>query len=204
MIQPRNASTLLLGGVLLPLLVLVMHPTGHDLAHDPNGRTLAVNHLVHGIAIACMPLLAAGLAGLCAWLRWTATASLAFAVYLLSVACNLIAAMMSGFVAPRLLSGDAAPDTALLHYTHDINQAFATTAVVATGIAFALWSFALLGRGKVRLAAAGAAIGTVQAAGILSGLLQLNVTGILTATALQAAWLLPLAWMLRRESLADA
>lgn len=197
MIQPRQAGILLMTGILLPLLVLVMHPTGHDLANDPNDRMQTVNHLVHGIAIVCLPLLATGLAGLCAWLRWSMTASLAFAVYLLSSACNLVAAMMSGFVAPRLLSGDAPPDASLLHYTHDINQAFATSAVVAAGIAFVLWGMALHLRGKTWLAVLGVAIGIVQAGGVLSGLLQLDVKGILLATALQATWLLPLAWTLR-------
>ena len=72
MIQPRQSAALLMTGVLLPLLVLVMHPTGHELADDPSGRMRAVNALVHGIAIACLPLLATGLAGLCAWLRWPA------------------------------------------------------------------------------------------------------------------------------------
>ena len=200
MIQPRQSAALLMTGVLLPLLVLVMHPTGHELADDPHGRMQAVNVLVHGIAMACLPVLATGLAGLCAWLRWSATASLAFAIYLLSSACNLVAAMMSGFVAPRLLSGGTTPDASLLHYTHDINQAFATSAVVATGIAFVLWSMALHRRGKTWLAALGVVIGIVQVAGILSGLLQLDVTGILLATALQAAWLLPLAWTLRHAS----
>ncbi len=197
MIQPRQAGALLMTGVLLPLLVLVMHPTGHDLANDPDGRVRAVNYLVHGIAIACLPLLATGLAGLCAWLRWSATASLAFAIYLLSSACNLVAAMMSGFVAPRLLSGGATPDASLLHFTHDINQAFATSAVVAAGIAFVSWGLALHRRGKTWLAALGVVIGIVQVAGILSGLLQLDVKGILLATALQAAWFMPLAWTMR-------
>jgi hypothetical protein len=200
MIQPRQSAALLMTGVLLPLLVLVMHPSGHDLVHDPDGRMRAVNTLVHGIAIACLPLLATGLAGLCAWLRWSATASLAFAFYLLSSACNLVAAMMSGFVAPRLLSGGATPDASLLHFTHDINQAFATCAVVAAGTAFVLWGLALHRRGKTWLAALGVVIGILQVAGILSGLLQLDVKGILLATALQAAWLLPLAWTLRHAS----
>ena len=200
MIQPRQSAALLMTGVLLPLLVLVMHPTGHELADDPDGRMRAVNTLVHGIAIACLPLLATGLAGLCAWLRWQATASLAFAVYMVSGICNLVAAMMSGFVAPRLLSGGATPNASLLHFTHDINQAFATSAVVATGIAFVLWSLALHRRGRTWLAALGVVIGSVQVAGILSGLLQLDVKGILLATALQAAWLLPLAWTLRLTS----
>ncbi len=198
MIQPRHAGTLLMTGVLLPLVVLVMHPTGHELAHDPNGQIRAINTLVHGIAIACLPLLATGLAGLCGWLRWSATASLAFAVYLMSSTCNLVAAMMSGFVAPPLLSDGTTPDASLLHYTHDINQAFATSAVVAAAIAFALWSLALHRRGKTWLAALGVVTGIVQAGGILSGLLQLDVKGILLVTALQAAWLLPLAWTLRR------
>ena len=200
MIKPRQSAALLMAGILLPLLVLVMHPTGHELANDPNGRMRAINTLVHGIAIACLPLVATGLAGLSTWLRWSATASLAFAVYLLSSACNLVAAMMSGFVAPRLLSGGATPDPSLLHFTHDINQAFATCAVVATGIAFVLWSLALHRRGKTWLAALGVVIGIVQVAGILSGLLQLDVKGILLATTLQAAWLLPLAWTLRLVS----
>lgn len=200
MIQPRQSAALLMTGVLLPLLVLVMHPTGHELADDPDGRMRAVNHLVHGIAIACLPLLATGLAGLCAWLRWSATASLAFAVYLVSGICNLVAAMMSGFVAPRVLTVGATADGSLLHFTHEINQAFATSAVVATGSAFVLWSLALHRRGRTRLAALGVVIGIVQGAGILSGLLQLDVKGILLATALQAAWLLPLAWTLRQAA----
>lgn len=125
MVQPRQSAALLMTGVPLPLLVLVMHPTGHELADDPDGRMRAVNALVHGIAIACLPLLATGLAGLCAWLRWSATASLAFAVNLLASACNLVAAMLSGLVAPRLLSGGATPDTSLLHFTHDIKPALA-------------------------------------------------------------------------------
>lgn len=200
MIQPRRSAALLMTGILLPLVVLIMHPTGHDLADDPNGRMRAVNALVHGIAIACLPLLATGLSGLCAWLRWSSSASLAFAVYLLSSACNLVAAMMSGFVATRLLSSGTPPDASLLHFTHAINQAFATSAVVATGIAFVLWSLALHRRGKTGLAALGVVIGIVQVAGILSGLLQLDVEGILLATAVQGAWLLPLAWTLRRTS----
>ena len=200
MIQPRQSAALLMTGVLLPLLVLVMHPTGHELADDPHGRMQAVNVLVHGIAMACLPVLATGLAGLCAWLRWPATATLAFAIYLIASTCNLLAAMMSGFVAPRLLSVGATPDASLLHFTHDINQAFATSAVVAAGIAFVLWSLALHRRGRTWLAALGVVIGIVQVAGILSGLLQLDVKGILLATALQAAWLLPLAWTLRLTS----
>ena len=63
MIQPRQSALLLMTGVLLPLLVLVMHPTGHELADDPSGRMRAVNALLLGIDIARLPLLATGLAG---------------------------------------------------------------------------------------------------------------------------------------------
>lgn len=197
---------MLLAGVLLPLLVLAMHPTGHDLAHDPHGRMLAVNHLVHGIAIACMPLLVAGLAGLCSLLQWSLAATLAFATYCMATACNLVAATMSGFVAPRLLSGGGPDDASmrLLHYTHDINQAFAVLAVVATGLAFIAWGWALRRHEPRRtwLAALGAFVGGALAVGIVTGRLQLDVRGILVAAALQACWLLPLALALR--STADA
>ena len=192
---------MLLAGVLLPLLVLAMHPTGHDLAHDPHGRVRMVGQLVHGVAIAGMPLLLAGLAGLCAWLRWSVAATLAFAAYCIATACNLVAATMSGFVAPRLLP-DGGPDDAsvrLLHYTHDINQAFAMPAAVATGVAFIAWGWALRRHepGKTWLGALGMLVGGVVVVGILAGLLRLDVTGILIATALQASWLLPLALALR-------
>jgi hypothetical protein len=198
---------LLLAGVLLPLLVLAMHPTGHDLANDPHGRMPAVNHLVHGIAIACMPLLLAGVAGLCAWLRWSVAATLAFATYCLATACNLVAATMSGFVAPRLFPGE--PDAAsvrLLHYTHDINQAFAMLAMVGTGVAFVAWGWALRRREPRRtwLAALGALVGGVLVIGVFSGLLRLDVRGILVASALQASWLIPLAVVLRGPTDADS
>jgi len=201
MIRPKQSGSLLLAGVLLPLLVLAMHPTGHDLAHDTQGRMLAVNRLVHGIAIACLPLLLAGLAGFCAWLRWSLAATLAFATYCIATACNLVAATMSGFVAPRLLSGGQ-PDAVsmrLLHYTHDINQAFALLAVVATGVAFVAWGWALRSRGprKTWLAALAALVGVVLACTTTLGLLRLDARGILVATALQATWLLPLALVLR-------
>jgi len=201
MIQPRPAGALLMAGVLLPLLVLAMHPTGHDLAHDPHGRMLVVNYLVHGIAIACMPLLLAGLAGLCTWLRWSTSATLAFAAYAIATICNLVAAMMSGFVAPRLLSAGEPDDAAMrmLHYTHDINQLFAMLAAIASGVAFVAWAWALHRHvpRKAGLAAFGALVGCVLAIGVLSGLLRLDVRGILVAAILQAAWLLPLARMLR-------
>jgi hypothetical protein len=207
MIRPKQAGVLLATGVLLPLLVLAMHPTGHDLAHDPHGRMLAVNHLVHGIAVAAMPLLLAGLAGLCAWLRWSASATLGFATYCIATACNLVAATMSGFVAPRLLAGGDADGTALrlLQYSHDINQAFAFIAAVATGLAFVAWAWSLHRHAvrKSALAALGALLGGVLVAAIASGTLRLDVSGILVATALQAAWLLPVAWMLGGAQAAD-
>lgn len=203
MITPRQSGNLLLCGVLLPLVVLLMHPSGHDLAHDQSGRTLAVNYLVHGIAIACLPLLATGLTGLCAWLRWSAGTTLAGVVYAIATTCNLIAATMSGFVGPRLLSADPidAPTRTLLNYTHDINQAFAMLAVVATGAAFLAWGVALYRQqaGQRGLAAIGGVVGLGLLGGILSGQLQLDVQGILIATAMQAAWLLPLAHALRQQ-----
>ena len=100
---------------------------------------------LHGIAIACLPLLATGLPGAGAWLRWSTSATLGCVMYAIATVCNLIAATMSGFVAPRLLSGGTPDATSqlLLHYTHDTNQAFAMLAVLATGIAFLLLGWSL-------------------------------------------------------------
>lgn len=198
MIHPRHAGILLMTGVLLPLLVLVMHPTGRELAGDASGHVVVVNHLVHGIAIAGLPLLVVGLAGLCRMLRWSVPATLAFATYLLASASNFVAATMSGFVAPRLVDrGEHAMQ--LLRYSHDINQAFAGIGQVAAGIALLLWALALWRARMSLLAGIATVAGTLLVGGVLSGWLALDVRGIIIATALQAAWYLPVAWRLLRQ-----
>jgi len=207
--QTRRAGQALLLGILLPLLILGLHPTAHDLATDAGARMAAVNRLVHGTAIASLPLLFFGVTGLARHLRWSPAATLGLVAYGFSVVGNLVAALMSGFVAPgaiaRLQAADPAEvvvDRALLRYTGDLNQAFARMAVVAAGVAILLWAYDIArGRRLTRATAVvGAVVGLALVLGMVGGVLHLDVRGVIIATALQAVWLVMVAIELLRES----
>ncbi len=203
----RGAGQCLLVGIVLPLLILGLHPTAHDLTAESGSRMATINHLVHGIAIAAQPLVLLGPLGLTQYLGWSLTAAGAFVVYCHNLVGTLFAALMSGFVASDIvvkLRG-AEPSAqagyqSLLDYTHVLNQAFARFSVLAAGIALVLWSVAILRSGKLsRLTAiVGCAVGAILGLGILLGQLPLNVGGILLATALQAVWLAMVALQLQR------
>jgi hypothetical protein len=205
----RRAGQALLLGILLPLLILGLHPTAHDLAADAGARMAAVNRVVHGTAIASLPLLFFGVAGLARHLRWSAAATLGLVVYGFSVIGNLVAALMSGFVAPvvieRLQAVDPAAavvDRALLHYTGELNLAFAKMAVLTAGVAILLWAFEIArGRRLTRATAVvGGGVGLALTLGIVAGILYLDVRGVILATGLQAVWLVMVAIQLVRPS----
>lgn len=203
----RRAGQVLLIGILLPLLILGLHPTAHDLTADSGTRVTAINHFVHGIAIAAQPLVLLGLIGLTQYLEWSPVATGALVVYGFAVVGNLVAALMSGFVASDVIAqlrvGDpvsAGPNQALLHYTASVNQAFAKVAVLAAGVAILLWSLEIA---RTRLlsrlsAAVGVAVGLLLLFGILLGQPHLDVRGIILATAMQAIWMVLIAVQLQR------
>jgi len=169
----RRAAIALLIGVLAPLLIMGMHPTGGDITRG-GARLVTINHWVHGVSLAAQPVVFLGLLGLWRSVRSDlATAALVFYGFGIDV------------VADRLLLG----------YTGMLNQAFAKVSVAAIGASLILWGAALWpigGRsGFARLpAAAGVMIGAVLALGILTGWLRLTVRGIVIVTLLQGIWIL--------------
>lgn len=203
----RRAGQCLMAGILLPLLVLGLHPTAPELLEESGSHLATVNHLVHGVALVAQPLLLLGLIVLTWHLGWSLTATGAFVVYCLGVVAIVMAALMSGFVASdviaqlRIADPQAAGDLrGLLGYTHILNQAFAKLSVIAAGAAIILWSVDI---GRTRtlsraVCVAGLAIGAVLVFGILSGELALNVKGMLVATGLHALWLALVAIHLHR------
>ncbi len=203
----RRAGHALLLGVLLPLAILWMHPTAHDLTADSGSRLATVNHVVHGIAIAAQPLVLLGLVGLTQLLECSATATLALLVYAMGVMATVVAAVMSGFVASDVIVEFRAADAAAtgllqshLAYTHYLNQAFAKVAVVAQGVSLILWAIALRASGRLHplTPVVGGVVGAMLALGVVQGTLALDVRGILLATGLQAVWLVFVALQLRR------
>ena len=192
--QERRAAFALLIGVVAPLLIMGMHPTGGDITRG-GARLVLINHVVHGVALAAQPVVFLGLLGLWRSLRSDiATAALVF--YAFGIVAILSAATLSGFVAPGV-----ANDPPLLFYTGQLNQGFAKVSVAAIGASLILWGVALWApRGFVRLpAAAGVIIGAVLALGVLTGWLHLSAGGIVIVTLLQGIWIILVAAHLLRE-----
>ena len=114
MTQERRAAVALLIGVVAPLLIMGMHPTGGDVTRG-GARVVTINHWVHGVSLAAQPIVFLGLLGLWRTFRSdVATAALVF--YAFGIVAILSAAALSGFVAP-----DVAADRVLLGYTGQLN-----------------------------------------------------------------------------------
>ncbi len=61
--QERRAAIALLIGVIAPLLIMGMHPTGADITTG-GARLVMINRLVHGVSLAAQPVVFLGLLGL--------------------------------------------------------------------------------------------------------------------------------------------
>lgn len=196
------------------LLVMLVHPTGSDIVGDASGtrHALALASWVHGVAIAAIPLLLAGMASL-SW-RLRAKSGLAlggFVSFALASVAVMLAAVMSGFVATSVLghlpaAGDPLRDVALqqLHYTHLLNQAFAKVYVGLAGLAFVLWSLAMRGdRGfPAALSWFGCVAGLLPFIGVAVGHLKLEVQGFGLVVLTHAAWMMAAAWSARSDAAA--
>ncbi len=187
--EERRAAIALLIGVIAPLLIMGMHPTGADITIG-GARLVLINHMVHGVSLAAQPVVFLGLLGLWRRLRSdVATAALVF--YAFGIVAILSAAVLSGFVAPEVVA-----ERPLLFYTGQLNQGFAKVSVAAIGASLILWGVAL--RFARLPAAAGVIIGAVLVLGVLTGWLHLSASGIVIVTLLQAIWIILVAALLLR------
>jgi len=187
--EERRAAIALLVGVVAPLLIMGMHPTGADITIG-GARLVLINHMVHGVSLAAQPVVFLGLLGLWRRLRSdVATAALVF--YAFGIVAILSAAVLSGFVAPEVVA-----ERPLLFYTGQLNQGFAKVSVAAIGASLILWGVAL--RFARLPAAAGVIIGAVLVLGVLTGWLHLSASGIVIVTLLQGIWLILVAALLLR------
>jgi hypothetical protein len=208
--MPREpaAAILLLIGTLLGMSVMVLHPTGADIVNSQNfaGHAL-LNRGVHGVAIASLPLLVLGFAGLCRRLGWPDLATAGLVVYAFAAVAVMIAAVASGFIATDLIERMFTADAATLPIlraqmvnTHAWNQAFAAVNVVAGSAAILLWSLAILKRGAMprALAYAGIVIGILVPAAVISGHVRLEIHGFGAIVFLHGAWTIAVAAFLFR------
>jgi hypothetical protein len=189
----------LIAGAAGGLVTMILHPTGHDLfapGHLAPAAFLAA--AVHALAIASMPV--SFLGALALTRRVESPLRLAVAalvVYGFALAAGMMAAVVSGFVGPGLVSeiidAEASAGQAwriALDYNHRLNQEFARTYAVASSAAIVLWSASIL---RSRSLAPGVAIygllvGPAIVLAVLSGHLRLNVHGFGLIVLAQAVW----------------
>jgi hypothetical protein len=204
------SGILLIAGSLLTMSVMFLHPTSHDLLAPGNfARQAHRNTLVHGAAIAAIPMLFLGLLGLSRRLGFDDLSVAATVSYGLGAIAVFGAAVASGFVATEAIGrmievGEDASGMyhALLASTGWWNQAFATVGVGASATAILLWSAAILRSSRVpRLfGVAGAVIGGAILLAFLSGHLRLNIHGFGIVVLAESLWFIGVGALLIRES----
>lgn len=215
----RNTDRDLVGGILLiagslaGMVVMVLHPTAHHLIAGEGGEPQAhLNVMVHGLAIASMPVLFMGLLGLARRLGFTDLTLAALVAFGFGAVAVMSAAVASGFVAtplvPKLLAAEGGSRDiyhALLDYTGLINQGFARVYVVAASAAILLWSAGILrGRRMPRaVGIVGALLGTAILIAVISGHLRLDVHGFGAVTFAQSGWMIWIGVLLCREGPKD-
>jgi hypothetical protein len=190
----RAAGMLLFLASVLSVLAMAHHPTG--LAQPGLVR------LVHGGMMVLMLAMFAGFVRFAARRGLARLAVLcALVAYGAGIIGNLLAASVSGFLAPALSDADASPE--LLRLMWPLNQTFAFAAAYAISGAFALWGadLALRGGGVDRLLGlAGLAAGLAPAALLANGALDLHVAGAFVVYAAQAAFTALVGlWLARRS-----
>lgn len=209
--RERSAAILLVTGTLAGMLVMVLHPTGADIVNAQNvAHHALLNRAVHGVAIASLPMLFLGFAGLCRRLAWTEVVIAGLVSYGFAAIAVMAAAVASGFIVTGLIEQMLAADEAarpvlraLMRYTHQWNQALAAVHVVASSAAVLLWSLAIVKGGAMprALGYAGAAIGAIVPVALIAGPLRLDVHGFGLVVFVQGAWTIAVAVALFRTDL---
>jgi hypothetical protein len=150
------------------------------------------------VAIATAPLLTFGFFALTRSIGFGNTpATLAFFFYLFGAVAVMLAATMSGLVAPRLIEARmaaAATDQSMIHallrLEWYLNQSFAQIHVALFSGAIALWALGWPDKGILGAAIqiAGLVIGIGVFAWLVSGSLMLDVHGMGAVVLAQGAW----------------
>ena len=199
-----------LGGV----ITMIFHPTGHDLLNQPDEiarRNELIATAVHVLAIISLPITFFGLLGFC-WRLGLANplVSLGLIVYGFGSIAVMSAAVLSGLVGPvltrKILEADEATKKilyAILRSNYELNQGFDKIFVVATVVAFILWSILLLKKSRFMQLTAilGFIIGVLSLVGVFSGHLRMDIHGFGAFIFAQSVWLILVAiFMIRGES----
>ena len=205
--RTRLGGGSMIAGAVMGVVVMVFHPTGHDVMRDPFQGVIAF--VVHALALFSVPIAFYG--GFALTRRLSppgALAELALVFYATAGVATMMAATASGFLVPGLLADAMSHGEgrgiagALLHYNFDFNQAFAKILVAASSVAIGLWSIEIA---RTRLISRGTGIygciiAVVALVVLLSGHLRLDVHGFGAVVLAQAIWLVLVGIELLREA----
>jgi hypothetical protein len=202
-------GALLIGGSLALALVMVLHPTAHDLLEGPDpARQAHLGVMVHALALLAVPIVFLGQLGLARRLGPSDLTAAALVAYGFGGAAVMCAAVASGFVATavieQILTAEAGSRDMygeLLAYTGHMIQGFTRVYVVASSAAILLWSAAILRSARMSRVAgvAGVAVGAGVLVALLSGHVRLDVHGLGIVTFAQSGWLIWLGVLLCRD-----
>ena len=212
--RERLGGLAMIAGVMMGLVTMALHPTGHDVARDMATQG-ALAMAVHALAIASAPVALFGALMLTRVLAEDgplargSLAELALAFQALAAIATFMAATASGLLAPELIANamtaqgdERVMAAAVLRYNGALNQAFARVLVGASSVAIALWSVEMLrtrrlGRGT---AVYGLVAALVTLALLLSGNLRLDVHGFGAVVLAHGVWTVLAGVSLMRES----
>lgn len=184
----RAAGIALIGAAGLSMLAMAHHPTS---LHA--GAPIAI---VHGAMILFAGTLAFGFTQMARRRGLDRPAVLAGLVaYAIGIVASVGAAVINGFAAPALAAHGGS------HEAFDtlwfLNQALAKLGVVATGLAYLLWSLDLWRRWKA-VAVLGLLAGGVPALLLLAGGIDMRLGAAALVYAAQGLWAALIGWLLRR------
>lgn len=197
----KVGGILLVIGAALAVLVMLFHPHGHELLDAANHAKAAhQNQVIHGTAILAMPMIFLGLLALHRRLA-SDLSTAGISVFGLAVVAVVNAALASGFTGTWTLEKlrTATPEQKPIYeaiggLVHSANQSCAMTYVLASSIAFFLFSLAIHRSGRLPklFAYAGYVVAIVLFSFVIGGHLRLEVHGFGVVMFSQAAWLLGL------------
>jgi hypothetical protein len=180
----RIAGGVLVLASLASMLVMAHHPSD---AHQ-----MVMGQIVHGAMITIVGLTAFGLVHFARRLgtgRPTVLAGLI--AYGIAVFGDIGAGTINGFVVTNLVA-NGETDHAIFALAWEANQALARLGVVATGVAFVLWSVALATRAGVfgrALGGLGIVAGVAPAVLLMTGAMTMHLHSAILIYAGQALWM---------------
>lgn len=183
----RAGALALIAGTLAMIVVMAHHPEGIHQGPDA-AAMLRLALIVHAVAIAATPVLTFGMFAVTRYLGATPAATLGLVFYAFGALTVMLAATMSGLVAPRLIEAGANHD--LLRLSWSSNQSFATIHVGMFCAAILFYALAWGSKGVMAavVQVTGFIIGLGVLAWLVSGTLTLNVQGMGAVVLAQGLW----------------